>query len=508
MSPDQPERAHTETLTWHRLHPRMLLLHPFRALLDLAPVVGVALLAGTDVSDLRLTLGVAVALVLLSLARWWSTTYAVLADSVEQRRGILVRRRVSVPLHRIASADVEAPLLQRLLGLRIVRLTTASSTSGQPGHGIVLNGVTPDQARRLVADLDNRTAVHVDAPPEDPVDDPGTARPASLVHWRPLWSAYAPFSAAGLVVLGSLGLVIAQFVGDIGAGGALTTAYLAIYDRVGWQGAIAVLLLGSLALSAVLAVVQYLLVNARFTIRPDDGVLRIERGLLSRRSVTLDLAKLRGSQIQATLPVRLLGGASTQAIMTGLGIVDQAATSTLAPLAPRAVGQRLADDLLGGPSPTQLPRHGAAAARRRFVRAEIGLAVIAAVVLGGWWVVAGERPGLPRWLVVTWCCLVVAAALVALDRYLQLGHRVTPQWIHVREGSLSSRTVRLSTEGVIGVVVRQSLPQRLSGVATLTFATAAGTQGYRILDLPASAVADDVRALEDPLWLEWFEPRV
>lgn len=496
-----PAEVTDEAVPWRRLHPRMLLVHPFRAVLDLAPVVGVALIAGTDVTDLRLVLGVALALVVLSLGRWWATSYAVLAGSVEQRRGLLLRRRLSVPRQRIASADIEAPFLQRLLGLRIVRLTTASSMTGRPGHSIVLNAVTPSVAEALADDLRARPAAAADADVARPTAE------GALLDWQRWWAVYAPFSSAGFVALGGFGIVVAQFVGDIGAGGMIATAYLWLFDRVGLAWTITVLVAGALAASALIAMGNYLIVNGRFTIERAHGVVRIHRGLLSRRSVSLDLAKLRGVELQSTVAVRLLGGTSTQAIVTGLGIADQAATSVLAPLAPRRVGEQVATSVLGvSPEAGDLPRHGAAAARRRLVRAASGYALGVLSVFGLIWAVRGERPTVPEWLAITLAIIGGLLVLIAIDRYLRLGHRIGPDWIRTREGSLLGRTVVLRTDAVIGVAIKQSLTQRWSGLATLTWATAAGKQGYRVLDLPAHQVSTDLAATDQIWWREWLAP--
>ncbi len=490
---------------WHRLDPRMLLVHPVRAEAGLVPVVGLALLLGTDISDLRIVLGVVGGLLVFSVARWWSTTYCLLPDTVDQRRGVLLRRRLSVPRGRITSVDVEAPFLQRLFGLRILRLTTASSMTGHPGHSIVLNAVAAKVADQLAVDLDTRVRHVV---PEPVGVGPRSTPGPHLLDWRPWWAVYAPFSAAGFVALGGLGLVVAQFVGDIGAGGAITRAYLYLDDRMGWQATIAVLASGSLLLSALLAAGNYLLLNARFTLERSGGVLRIQRGLLSRRSVTLDLGKLRGIEAQSTLPVRLLGGASTQAIVTGLGIVDQAATSVLVPLAPRRVGEGVAGSLLGEPLvAASMPRHGAAAARRRILRAVGGAGLVAGGGFAVVWMFAGDPPSVPRWLVIALLCALAAAVVVAVDRYVRLGHVVDAQWIRTREGSIVGRTVMVRADGVIGVVVRQGLTQRLSRLATLTFATAAGKQGYRVLDMPAVDVVSDVGAAGADWAQEWFVVR-
>jgi putative membrane protein len=69
-----------------------------------------------------------------------------------------------------------------------------------------------------------------------------------------------------------------------------------------------------------------------------------------------------------------------------------------------------------------------------------------------------------------------------------------------RAGSLVRRRSMLACDGIIGWNLRQSFFQRRAGLATLVATTAAGRQGYAVLDIPleeAVRLAD--RALPDLL---------
>jgi putative membrane protein len=59
-----------------------------------------------------------------------------------------------------------------------------------------------------------------------------------------------------------------------------------------------------------------------------------------------------------------------------------------------------------------------------------------------------------------------------------------------RQGSLVRRRYMIDGTGVVGWTMHQSFFQRRAGVLTLTATTAAGRQGYQLLDVtPATAVA-------------------
>jgi putative membrane protein len=91
----------------------------------------------------------------------------------------------------------------------------------------------------------------------------------------------------------------------------------------------------------------------------------------------------------------------------------------------------------------------------------------------------------PGWLWPVWVVLTVCCALLAVDRSRALGHRVDAEWLVARAGSLDRRRDCIAAAGIVGWTVRQTLPQRRAGVATLIAATAAGVKHYRVVDVPA-----------------------
>ncbi|HEY0640041.1 MAG TPA: PH domain-containing protein, partial [Pseudonocardiaceae bacterium] len=81
--------------------------------------------------------------------------------------------------------------------------------------------------------------------------------------------------------------------------------------------------------------------------------------------------------------------------------------------------------------------------------------------------------------------LLPGAALLGVDRYRALGHRVTEEYLLVRSGSLVRRTVALRRNGIIGWRVSQNVFQRTAGLATAIAVTAAGSGAYAVVDVAA-----------------------
>ena len=134
-------------LTWHRVHPVSLLLETWHTL---AAVVAVGAVNNLDqVRDLYhaarahghnlrdggvLPRAATVPGVVLlawtgfQVAVWWTRRYAVDADAVYYRTGVLVRRLRVARLVRIQSVDVVHPLVGRLLGLGRLTLEVVGGT--------------------------------------------------------------------------------------------------------------------------------------------------------------------------------------------------------------------------------------------------------------------------------------------------------------------------------------------------------------------------------------------
>jgi len=301
------------------------------------------------------------------------------------------------------------------------------------------------------------------------------------------------------VAVGAVAGTFAQFFGelgvdpsdvvDIGLGAQLSTAPL-------WLGiaVFAVVILVVAVLGAVLIFVEawwgFRLV------REPGGTLRISRGLLTARSVSLEERRLRGAELAEPLLLRLGHGARLTAVATGLG-GGPGQRGALLPPAPLDEAHRVADVVLAqAPSPTEmspsgmsptgmsptrmsptrmsLRGHPVAALRRRLFRGVVPVLAGSAVL----WL--SPAPAWAGWVVLG---LLPVTVLLALDAYRNLGHALTARYLITRHGAGLRRTVTLQCSGVIGWTVAQSLFQRRAGLITLTATTAAGNRAYHVIDV-------------------------
>lgn len=471
---------------WHRLSPRMLLVHPVHEVMRQIPVIIGSLVLGSATGNPVVVVMVVAATVAFGVARWFTTTYRIGPTDVQLRTGVLQRKVLSVPRNRIRSVSTEARLLHRLLGLTVLQVSTGKEARGDAVFA--LDAVQAEEVPRLRAVL-LADSLAVAAEEQGPAG-------RVLAQWEPSWLRYSPLSFAGLAMIAAA----AGLVYQMGAGAALEGSQVArsglnAAEQFGVLATVAVLVAGVLLASVVLSVLQSLLSYGNLVLRRDADVLHLKFGLVRVREHTFDMRRLRGGTLREPLLVRLFGGARLDAVMTGVGGEGEA--SLLLPPCPRATAETVLTDLIARPDVVRGPLrgHGPAATRRRWTRAML-LPVVAAVALA----VASA----PTWAWVLCGLLAVCCALLAYDRSRALGHRVGNGWLVARTGSLQRRRDCIETSGIIGWTVRQTLMQRRAGVATLIAATAAGVKHYQVIDVPEE-LAWSVAAQASP-WVadnEW-----
>ncbi|MFE7586243.1 PH domain-containing protein [Streptomyces gardneri] len=406
--------------------------------------------------------------------RWRRTRYRIGPERVELHTGLLLVKRRSLARERIRSVDLTANPLQRLLGLVKVRIGTGESTGGSEST-LELDLVTRAEGELLRHDLLARAATDAGVPDE-----------GALATVDPRWIRYAPVSFVAPALGGAAAGAVMQVSEWFGA-------QAEVIDWIGerFRDVSLVWMLVDLALIAtVVGAVGALGLwvemwwNYRLEREP-GGTLRVRRGLLTARSVSIEERRLRGIEVVEPLGVRLAGAARVDAVATGLAKDDgdkHADLKTLLPAVPRELADRVAAQVLGEPEPptgTPLAAHPRAARTRRLRWALWSVAAPVALLAGLGLLLT------PVLLYVAAGCAVVLtplAVLLALDAYRSLGHGVSGAYLVTRSGTVRRTTVALQRSGVIGWTVKQSYFQRRAGVLTLTATTAAGDGAYDILD--------------------------
>lgn len=444
----------------------------------------------------------AVALVVLGsviadYVRWRHSRYRVTSTRMELHKGLIFTTKRSLARERIRTVDLSADPVQRLFGLAKVSIGTGEQIeAGGPGQSpqtLVLDPVSRDEGERLRALLLDRAPLAADG------TEPGVR---VLARWDPGWLRFAPlsfwtFALAGIAVGG-----LFQVLNWFGRESLPVDATRDIVEDIGATQ--------TLVLFAVVFVLVGVVATLALTLeawwayrleREPGGTLRVRRGLLTTRSVSIEEQRVRGVEIVEPLGVRSAGAARVDVVTTGLRTDPKSEASTLLPAAPMTVAASVAAAVAGVRPGGRLRRHPAAARARRLRWALAADAVLAAVVV--WLAVAS--PVRDFWTIVL--TVLAAAACVALvllagDAYRSLGHDLDGEFLVARKGSVRRATVYLQRQGIIGWRVSQSVFQRRAGLLTLTATTAAGARRYSVIDADEHEVlefgAEAVPGLLDP----------
>ncbi|TDC83838.1 PH domain-containing protein [Actinomadura sp. 7K507] len=457
-----------------RLHPLTFVVGAVRELIALIAAGATGLLVGGLSTAFYFTFaGLAFGL-LFHVISWLTFTYALHDDRIELRRALIGRSVKSIPRDRIRGVDISASLPHRLLGLAVVHID-----AGADGGEGALNAVSRHEAERLRGVLLARDAP---VPPR-----------RVLARMRRRWYVYAPLSGAYLLtpfaLAGSLLGTLYNLGDDLGFITQERVESLG-HDVVGLSTALVVALaiLGLVAMP-VMSVIAFTLFNWDFTVHQRDGSLVVERGLITRRSVSLERRRLRGVELADNPFERISGVARLGALITGLG--DAAHRGRLLPAAPRTVAESLAARVVGN-VPGPLIAHPPAARSRRLTRAVAPPAAFAVLA-----VLAGQPPA-----AYVFGALAVLAVPLGLDRYRQLGHVTDGERLSVRSGSLRRRQVVVEHSAIVGWRVRRTLFQRRLGLATLVAAVGAGDGGYSAMDM----AEEDAVALAAGITPAWLTP--
>jgi len=317
-----------------------------------------------------------------ALARYLRFRYELDGDTLSVDSGVFARQSRQIPLGRVQNVDVEQNVVNRLLGLAVVRFETAGGSATEATLDAV-DEAEVDRLRNYVRRRDREPAAdsgstmgagQFDA--GGPTDDAlaGSDRdesadsigPASAdsepdgellfeFGWRELLT-YAVVSvrpAAPVLTLAGLPLgmdvvrIALRFNADlVGVSEALRPwlfgspegTRLLVFAAL----TVAQFLLLALAVSVVLTVVEY----HGFRLTRANGDLRYERGLLRRYSGNIPLEKVQTLTVRENVLMRRFGYASLVVETAGYSGGDQQSTQGVAvPLAARDEVYELARDI-------------------------------------------------------------------------------------------------------------------------------------------------------------------
>jgi membrane protein YdbS with pleckstrin-like domain len=150
MTPVDPLQPWPDSVDWHPVSDRLVIIEELQVLVTFAIALGVALAAGLWIAGWIGWTAAAAALAFAALravlvvrsVRAWG--YAERSEDLLVRHGLLIRRLSIVPYARMQFVDVTAGPVERAFGLATVTLHTAAAASDAR-----IPGLPGDEAARL-----------------------------------------------------------------------------------------------------------------------------------------------------------------------------------------------------------------------------------------------------------------------------------------------------------------------------------------------------------------------
>jgi putative membrane protein len=470
------------TETWQQLDRKTIFVAPLMPVLSVIGVVTlIVLVRGWDrVSfwEPAITGGIAVALFVANAWRWKTTRYRITETHVELHSGMVVRKHRSLSKDRVRAVDMSADVFHRLFGLSVVTIGTGRHVA-ESDDVLKLESVSAGEAEQL------RTILLRKAPERQ--QEQQLVRDGTLSQFDKSWLRYAPLTFFGflavVVLVGGL-FQLARIVDiELWRTGPMQ-ALFRWYETSPLLLSIAGTAVAVLVLTTLLSVLVYAVFYWGFELTRNDGNFRVQYGLITKRSVSIEEKRLRGVRVDEPLLLRATGGARVKAVATGLGKKKsdddkwELDADLLLPQAPQAEATKVVAEVLRTtPPPTAVPlrKHPGAAARRLVVWHVIGAAV-PAVTLG----ILSALDLTPNWIWQLLLVLIPIGALIGLGEYRGLGHGLSGDFLVVRWGVMPRSTVAVQRTGIIGWNIRQTIFQRRARLVSVTATIAAGSGAYVI----------------------------
>jgi putative membrane protein len=516
----------------HRLHPAAIFILGIRSAVRIGKglVVPFAAWIASELSKLQSNSHwpwlLAAALALLGLAmlggilEWHRCTYRVVDGELRVEHGVLVRKQRFIPAERIQSIDLEEDFLHRVFRVVKVRVLTAGGSDDK----IALVAVSRVDAERLRASLwPGRTAPSLPAheagataaqtavslPASDvlatyPVDtgndgalwdsvQPGAAQPSATV---PVCQVSMSQTICAGLTSGRVGMFFTALSGLYSVfhdAPPLRHVFTAVWSRVEQQVRVPVLveLAVALLIAAWLAsTVQYTIRYANFRLFVDDEQLVTERGLISRRRISIPRERIQAIRIVEGLLRQPFGFVEVHAENAGFG-ERQVDAVVLHPFlrredVPAFLAKVASEFSIEAPTLSRLPLR----ARRRYLIRTLVLPLL---------FVTASMAFVPHW---GWLSLPVVpgAFWYGWRRWRYAGWGIEGDHLYLRTAGLARTFVITTRRRVQSCSIRQSWWQRRAALASFRFAVASGLAGahFGVVDLE---LIHAIRVYE------WLRPR-
>jgi putative membrane protein len=456
-------------------------------------------------------------IVLYTRFRWELTD-----EEVHIYKGLIKRKQLHVPYKRIHSADINAKVFDRILGVVTLKMDTAG---GGPNADVQIPALERAVAERLKDEVFRRKATmegeippdgdeYVDVPLGVPVHtDDGDVYKLSVGEL--ILSGISSASSL-LVILIAIG-GISQIVGMLGQysekiWGAIGSVAASLYGRGLVMVIVVVIVI--LLISMAISVIGKVITLWDFTVKRSGKNIEVRRGLLERNATSIAVNRIQAVRFKQGILRRIIGYTEITVERVAVTIDTQNGAprlhdSVLHPFIKKKKVHEFMEAILpefaGAPAEETLITLGVAALRRSFFRFGRWMLLLIDLPLFIAWYLVG-RFAAPVWGGAHTLQNVFVGAAIVLLVYLFITAFFTwrgravgydESMLVIREGAYGRNFIYIPRRKIQYAVKAQNPFQKHAGLATISAHSAAPTlRKVETIDVSGS-YADD--------YLEWVE---
>lgn len=308
-----------------RLHPADTIFSFIKIIKDSILAMGIgalSLIRQTPTVALSIIAGVFVLMIVVSFVAWLRYTYRVEDGELRIEKGIFVRKKSYVSIHRIHKIDFTANVLHRIFKLVEMNVDTAGG-----GNTVSLTALKRSDAEILRQALKRD---HVEEETSEVDEDLVAENPKKAISLKHLVIAGATSGSAGFLILGVVFLFsqLGQFIPE--------TAYEQALEIVIQLSLILIIiaivfgLIGLWLLGTLGTVIKF----GNFTIEKRPEELFIKRGLLETKELTIPYDRIQAIKVEQTILRKPVKFSRIVAITASGGDMSTEANPVIFPMIP------------------------------------------------------------------------------------------------------------------------------------------------------------------------------
>lgn len=407
---------------------------------------------------------------ILKLINYFFTYYTLTEEHLIVESGVLNKKKIEIPFSSITTVDLSQNILYQMFKVYKIKVDNASQTNETTNQSKINLTLKVDEAikfKQIITSTNNIEAV------SDELED--SAIEADIGDFIKLGLLQSKFTyiLSILAVFGSLTGAIVPILEDRIVG-ALIVAF------------VVVALITIYLIAVIMSIIKSVLKYYNFKVLADEDTLKVQYGLLNKKSFSLQKAKINGIILKQSILMRIFKLYTAEVIVIGYGDKSEEGgmeQAIIYPIASREKVKEIMNVLLPEYSlDYSLCKSERKAIRYFFVSPLFIIAII--LVIGA---------AITSLLIKNYIAIAVALAFLVfsvvdvIQKYINAGISVGESSVVLSAGSFSKKVAIIKTKSIESITASGSIFKRRKGFVSIKLGFVAPLRVSNIssLNLPA-----------------------